>query len=351
MARHLRVEYPGAIYHVMTHGGEKTKVFRTEADRLHFLKVLCEALARYEAKLFAYVLMDTHYHLAVQTCHPNLSRFMHYLNSAYTVWMNKRNRRRGHLFQGRYRGIVMENAGYLLSVSGYLHLNPVRTTEWEKRPVAERLKHVQQYRWSSLGQYTQASRIKPMPPIACNQVWGQLGARSVREGRRRYAAYVKGWLQKEEQERGKPAGKRNLDRFNPFSELKLGILLGGEGFCEYIQGLLESDRELTDEVVNYRQWRRTVPISDVLAKAASAWGATLDEVCRRGRPNEARDAVIYLCRECAEKGLREIGEPLGIRTAAVGHALKRVNERQTVDRRLRHRLAEAKDTVIRLLET
>lgn len=351
MARHLRVEYPGAIYHVMAHGGEETNVFRTEADRARFLAVLTEALERYEVRLFAYILMDTHYHLAVQTLHPNLNRFMHYLNTAYTVWMNKRNRRRGHLFQGRYKGIVMENAGYLLSVSGYLHLNPVRTRYWERRPATERLKKVQQYRWSSLSHYTQASRTKRIPPIVSDRVWGQLGVRRAREGRRRYAAYLKGWLQKEEEERGKPVGERNFSRFNPFSEVKLGIVLGGEGFCEYIQGLLDPDRELSAEITNYRQWRRTVPVLDILARAASVWGVTLDEVRRRGRPNEARDAVIYLCREGAAKGLREIGEPLGIKAAAVGHALKRVHERQAGDRRLRLQLAEAKEAVVRLLET
>lgn len=98
----------------MAPGGEKTNSFRTMADRLHFLEVLTEALERYEVRLFVYVLTDTRYHLALQTRHPNLSRFIHYLNTSYTVWMNKHNRRRGNLPDSRYRSIVIENGGYLL---------------------------------------------------------------------------------------------------------------------------------------------------------------------------------------------------------------------------------------------
>ena len=154
MARHLRVEYPGALYHVTARGNDRGAIFETVEDRVHLLEVLAEGLERFEVRLYAYVLLDNHYHAVLETEHPNLNRFMHYVNTAYTVWMNRRNRRTGHLFEGPYRAVVMEKEGYLLAVTGYVHLNPVRMRGWKTRPVAERLERVASYLWSSYGAYT-----------------------------------------------------------------------------------------------------------------------------------------------------------------------------------------------------
>ena len=132
MARHLRIEYPGALYHVMARGNDRRSIFETIEDRRHLLDLLTEALERYEVNLYSYVFMNSHYHLVVRTKHPNLNEFMHYLNTAYTVWSNLRNQRTVHLFEGRYKAIVMENAGYLLSATAYIHLNPVESGLVEK---------------------------------------------------------------------------------------------------------------------------------------------------------------------------------------------------------------------------
>ena len=153
MARHLRIEYPGALYHITARGNDRRPIFATDEDRRHLLALLGEGMERYEVHLYGYVFLTYHYHLAAQTEHANLHGFMHYLNTAYTVWANKRHRRSGHLFEGRYRAIAMEEDGYLLSVSGYLHLNPVRMRGWKDRPVAERLRRVETYPWSSYRAY------------------------------------------------------------------------------------------------------------------------------------------------------------------------------------------------------
>ena len=148
MARHLRLEYAGAVYHVTARGNDRSAIFHTEEDRRHFLEVLAAMMERYAVVLHAYVLMNNHFHLVVRTLEPNLSRFMHDVNTGFSVWTNKRNRRTGHVFEGRFKAIAMQEEGYLRSVSAYVHLNPVRVRGWKGRAVEERLARVTEYPWS-----------------------------------------------------------------------------------------------------------------------------------------------------------------------------------------------------------
>ena len=128
MARPLRVDYPGALYHVTARGNERKAIFRHDADREQFLAVLAHAVERYRLRLHAYVLMDNHYHLLVETPEANLSLALRHLNGVYTGAFNRAHRRVGHLFQGRFKAIVVDKESYLLELSLYIHLNPVRTT-------------------------------------------------------------------------------------------------------------------------------------------------------------------------------------------------------------------------------
>jgi REP element-mobilizing transposase RayT len=130
MARPLRLEYPGAVYHVTARGNDRSAIFHTVEDRTDLLAVLSAMLDRHAVVLHAYVLMDNHFHVVVRTPHGNLSRFMHDVKTGFSVWTNKRNRRTGHVFEGRFKAIAMEEAGYLRSVSAYVHLNPVRVSGW-----------------------------------------------------------------------------------------------------------------------------------------------------------------------------------------------------------------------------
>jgi putative transposase len=351
MARHLRIEYPGALYHVTARGNDRQSIFRTTEDRLHLLELLAEGLERYEVHLFGYVLMTNHYHLVVQTEHPNLNRFMHYLNTAYTVWTNKRNRRTGHLFEGRYKAIAIQEEGYLLSVTGYVHLNPVRVSQWRSRSIEERMEHVAAYPWSSFRAYTKTMPKGAEPTISCDRAWGELGARNPREGRRQYSSYIRGWLVKEAEEQAKPKGRRELEEFAPLSEARLGCFLGGDEFRDFIQGLLGADESLSQEVVGSKAWRHEVPVAKVLELIASTRNVTVENLQERRRPHPERDLAMYLCRQTAEKSLREIGEAFGIGPAAVGHAVKRGKQRTKEDKRLARSVTKSKETLIRLLET
>jgi putative transposase len=126
MARPLRIEYPGAIYHVTSRGNEKRPIFRDDEDRYTFLDTQEAVNKRYHWICHAYCLMDNHYHLLVETPEGNLSLGMRQLNGVYTQYFNKRHKRTGHLFQGRYKAILIQKESHLLEVCRYVVLNPVR---------------------------------------------------------------------------------------------------------------------------------------------------------------------------------------------------------------------------------
>ena len=141
MARPLRIEFPGALYHVTSRGNERALIFFTDHDRHDFLSILGATVGRFDWLCHAYCLMPNHYHLVIQTPEPNLSRGMHHLNGTFTQRLNRRHNRAGHLFQGRFKAILVEREGHLLELARYVVLNPVR---------AEMVGNPEDYRWSSL---------------------------------------------------------------------------------------------------------------------------------------------------------------------------------------------------------
>lgn len=125
MARRLRIQYKGALYHVMARGNNREKTFFTPDDYTKFRSYLLKSQEKYGYLIHAYVLMPNHYHLLLETPLANLSRIMHFVNSSYTSYINYNHERYGHLFQGRYKSMLVEKDAYLLQLSRYIHLNPV----------------------------------------------------------------------------------------------------------------------------------------------------------------------------------------------------------------------------------
>src|SRR6266571_8366879 len=153
MARPLRIEYEGAHYHVTSRGNERKAIFRDDTDREKFLELIGRAVEQFDIRVHAYVLMDNHYHLLIETPKAGLNRALRYLNGVYTQAFNRRHKRVGHLFQGRYKAILVEKDSYLLELSRYIHLNPVRIMPWKGRAGREQLRYLERYRWSSIGGY------------------------------------------------------------------------------------------------------------------------------------------------------------------------------------------------------
>jgi len=126
MSRPLRIEFSGALYHVMAGGNAREDIFRNDADRLHFLLCLGAVCARFDWQVWAYCLMDNHYHLLIETRRATLSRGMREVNGVYTQAFNRRHHRVGHVLQGRYKAVLVDKDSYLLELSRYVVLNPVR---------------------------------------------------------------------------------------------------------------------------------------------------------------------------------------------------------------------------------
>lgn len=126
MSRPLRIEFPGAVYHVTSRGDRREAIYADDADRAQFLAVLARGLERFETSLLVYCLMSNHYHLVLQTHAPNLSLLMRHLNGVYTQDFNRRHGLVGHLFQGRFKAILVDADSYLLALCRYVELNPVR---------------------------------------------------------------------------------------------------------------------------------------------------------------------------------------------------------------------------------
>lgn len=153
MARPLRIQYPDAVYHVTCRGNERQAIFKDDADRSRFLQILAQSLNIYTVKLHTYVLMTNHFHLLVETPLGNLSEFMRKFNITYTSYYNRRHKRIGHLYQGRYKSILVDKNDYLSVLSRYIHLNPVRIKSMEKIPIKEKIRMLIRYQWSSLSGY------------------------------------------------------------------------------------------------------------------------------------------------------------------------------------------------------
>ena len=134
MARPLRIEFPSALYHVTSRGDRREPIFEDDEDRRKFLRVLAETVDRFNWICHAYCLMTNHYHLVVETPEANLSKGMRQLNGVYTQASNRRHRRTGHLFQGRFKAILVDKDSYLLELTRYVVLNPVRAKMATGRP-------------------------------------------------------------------------------------------------------------------------------------------------------------------------------------------------------------------------
>lgn len=151
MSRAWRIEFDGALYHVLSRGNEQREIFTDEEDRLSFMEMLGEIADRFDIKIYAYVLMTNHYHILLKTEKANLSASMQWFGVTYSRRYNIRHGRSGHLFQGRFKSFLIENDAYLMRLSCYIHRNPLRAGMTER---------LADYKWSSYLTYAYGKKAE-----------------------------------------------------------------------------------------------------------------------------------------------------------------------------------------------
>jgi REP element-mobilizing transposase RayT len=249
MARPLRTQFAGALYHVMSRGIERRNIVCDDRDRQQRLEWLRRTVETYGWRLHAFVLMNNHDHLFVETPESNLSAGMQYLNGSYTTDFNRRHRRAGHLFQGRFKGHLIEEDGYFLQVSRYIHLNPVR---------AKIVAWPEDHAWSSDPGY-QRSRWA-LDWVCYDRVLGAL-AKDAAQARRAYARFVRGQIDP-------PA-------CSPFASAVGGLLLGSEAFVERVRRLLMA-RPRDKAVPELTKLRHRPPLDSIAAIVATDFGVHVE---------------------------------------------------------------------------
>lgn len=279
MARPLRIEFPGALYHITSRGNRKEKIFKDDMDRNIFLRTLSSVVERYNWLCYAYCLMESHYHLLIETPDGNLSIGMRQLNGVYTQKFNKRHKNPGHLFQGRFKAILVEKEDYLLEVSRYVVLNPVR---------AGMVNYPWQWQWSSYPATIGA--IKSPKFLIADEILSQF-SKDRQKAIKDYKEFVMAGIKEEA----------------PWRELKGGIVLGKEIFVEKIKDLL-SVKEKIKEIPRIERF---------------ATRFSFTEIFKKTRDREERDKNIHIAHVKYGYTLKEIGDYLGIHYSTVSKSLRK----------------------------
>ncbi len=209
MARPLRIQYPGAVYHAICRGNDRKEIYRDDEDRKTFLEIMSKSLKIYSVNLISYVLMKNHFHLLIGTPKGNLSEFMLHFNITYTSYYNRRYKRAGHLYQGRYKSILIDADEYLSVLSRYIHLNAVRMRAMKKRTAEDKTGYLMGYRWSSLPGYINKSKREKDLNMDYEMVLGEYGGDN-RRGRQAYRMRVEGDIVARLEIKGKVIGQTLL---------------------------------------------------------------------------------------------------------------------------------------------
>ncbi len=323
MARPLRIEGAGLWYHVLCRGNGGQCVFTGAKDYQGFLARLGTVALAFHVEIHAYALMTNHLHLFVRTRAANLSRFMQRLLSGYTQWFNVRHETYGHLFQGRYKALLVDKNAYGASVSRYIHLNPVRIADTGKLTVAQRQAALRDYRWSSYRAIIGLAKAEEwLATDATLSRWGS-GWQQQQNG---YAKFVEEGLIK--------------DVKDPAEEAKAQSILGHDRFVDRLRRILRQRGKIDRESERARRQLTAESVETVVKRVAQAYRVSPEEVkkTRMGqRGNEARQVAMWLARErCAALAtVRDIGKALGgVSGSAVVVAHRRLSQMMKRNKRL-----------------
>ncbi|MBI4681071.1 MAG: transposase [Nitrospirae bacterium] len=257
MARKPRIEYEGAFYHVITRGNQRQKIFEDEKDYIKYLEILSRYKSLYKYRLYAYVLMNNHVHLLLETKDIPLSKIQQGINQSYTIYFNKKYNTLGHLFQGRYKAILCDKESYLLSLIKYIHLNPVR---------AKAVKAPEEYKWSSHINYIGREKGGIVDIDQVLRMFSEDKAKAIRL----YRAYINDGIKVKKEDIYRTVDQR---------------ILGDESFVEQVTEKAEWD-------IEPKKRKQEHSLEEITRAIGSTFGITLKQMREKGKDRE-----VSLCRK------------------------------------------------------
>jgi putative transposase len=335
MPRQLRHNVEGGWYHITTRGMFRKDIFENDRDREHFVELLSMMVERYCVVLHAYVLMDNHYHLLIETPEANASRALQWLNLSYAAWFNAKHGRSGPVFQARFKSIPVDGQGsWALTCSIYIHLNPVRIQSlgqgkedramekagfMQEGPTAEQVKArlavLRNHPWSSYHAY---AGYAPKPDwLNCERLWWHAGQKKDADPKADYRRYIEDYVRQGVEE-------------GVFARLTAALAIGGTSF---IEGLRRKVPLKAGSETNARAWRMLLSFDTVVKAVEQVKGEPWQDFADR-RGDWGRDLALYVARTRSGRTLAELGELSGMSIHGVSKAVQRISVRLSEEKKL-----------------
>jgi putative transposase len=331
MARPLRIELADAYYHAMNRGNNRQDIFFSDKDRLSFLEALADSCEIFAVRLVSYALMSNHFHLLIHTAQANLSEFMRHFQVTYTVRFNRRNGRSGHVFQGRFKSLLVEADEYLLPLSRYIHLNPIRRRRFKTADVCTQTEYLKNYPWSSFAGYGYIRKRVPHFDYSwlLTTYFGQDNA----QGRRQYRNYVYHGVGGEIE--------------NPFKKVVQQSILGSQDFVDWVKKKLP--RTEAREIPALRNLQPYLSVDRIIEAVARAGGVETSDVIHRKTPAKfLRQVAMELCYRRSNYSQKEIGDIFGVDYSTVSQNRARLKSKLKSSRKLKHQFNQIQDRILNL---
>lgn len=313
MSRALRIEYPGAFYHAMSRGNERRDIFFDDEDRNKFLSILGDACRQWRLKIHAYALMTNHYHLFIEAVEGRLSLPMRHLNGVYTQYFNRRHRRVGHLFQGRFKAILVEKDAYLLTLSRYIHQNPV---------AAKLARRCQDYPWSSCRFFLGTAEVPHW--LETQDTLGEFG------------------VSREDQQHGYRIFLETKDEPDPQAGAVNRLMLGTKEFIVKIKRRFSGKAAGNRDYAHRKALNPEIPPEKVLATLSDVFGTSpQDFLGGRWSKSPMRPIAMAFLRRHSLLTMSEIANLFNVGQAAVSWQINKSFEKLSIQPKLEEKILSA----------
>ncbi len=286
----------------------------------------------FSVKLIAYVLMPNHFHLLVQTAHANLSEFMRRFLVTYTVRSNRRNQRSGHVFQGRFKSLLVEEDEYLLPLSRYIHLNPIRTRQFKDVAIQSKSDYLKKYPWSTYPGYCYLSQKNKN--IDCRWLLNTYFSQDNAQDRRRYREYLHQGIEGEIE--------------NPFEQVLHQSILGTQNFVKWVKKKLP--RKQQREIPSLTKLQHHISVEHIIEQVAQGGQTQAEDLLdRKTKLKELRQMAMELSYRYSNYKQKQIGAIFGVDYSTVSQSRARLKAKIKTSRKLNKQFNQIKEQIINLV--